>query len=250
MKVSEYLDSKKRASQQLVDELAAHTATWPAVLAEYNRLDAECIPLARRVLELREARSPQLAAAEATLKLARWKRDGTKQRHSLRRDELHRQIEAFTRDPIQKAVLDWIDLVRGLSKFYRFEKIEPSHDFDGKRKRYGVKVSHNADALDAAKKRIFAALNEVRDMQHCSLSAVEKRIAELNMEFSNLDISTMVVEDVSEDQANDMKPQKQDSGDMDKATLMPGGKLHIHPRVTDGKVQDLSDRISKLEKGA
>jgi hypothetical protein len=249
MKVQDYFDSKKRESARLVQELAEHMATWPAVIRQFDEIDEqECIPLARKWNDAKAAGSPKVVALEADLKQARWRRDGLKRNFGIRRDELVRQIESFTREPISKFHLEALDLARNIAKLYRYQRLEPAHDMDGKRRRATVRITHNTDALIRAKDLIFERIKEVQGMNLSPLADVKQRIAEIRQEFFHLDTSTMQIEEIEEHREPDYRPTP-DTGDSDKGMLLPGGGFHIHPPKADAaRINNLSDRLSKLEK--
>jgi hypothetical protein len=250
MKISEYSASQKRESEQLAKELEAHMATWPQVKTKFDEIDQQCIALAARFSAARMAASPTVLELEAELKKCRWKRDDGKTRFTIRRDELRREIEAFTREPIHKFHQECLDRVQGLSKLYKYERLEPSHNFDGRRVRYGVKISHNTAALSRMKDRIFAAIKEVNDMLHSPLADVEKRISEFCREFENFEYDSMVVEEVSEQQAADMQPGREEPASGNRGIKQPDGHIHIFKDDTKiaPRLKSLENKISFLEK--
>ena len=45
--LQQLFDSEEKESARLVAELAAHTATWSTVKAQYDEIDLQCVELAR-----------------------------------------------------------------------------------------------------------------------------------------------------------------------------------------------------------
>jgi hypothetical protein len=250
MKVSDFFNARYRESERLVQELEAHQALWPDIMARYAMIDGECIELAAKLAAARLAQSPSQISLEADLQRKRWARDAEKHRHSNKRDELHRQIESYTGKPIRKFAEECLQRAKDLSKKYTFEILEPAHDLDGRRRRGSVKISHNWDRLTAAKERIFSGMREISEMRHSTLSALETRIKNLRAEFENFDYATLQVEEVTEIQAKDMAPPKEDSSIPQKGTLMPDGKVWVHPQPDSPRVSQLADRITQLEKNS
>jgi len=247
MKISEYFDSKKRESAELVRQLQEHLKKWPEVKAEYDRIDAECISLAGKLNAERLAGSPKALATESELKATRWRRDGTKHDHSLQRNKLHTAIEALTGKPIFEFHHYCLDFVKNLSKLYRYERVEPSHDIMGRRVRFNVVISHNSEALSKARDRVFECMREIDGMKYRALADIEKKIKEFEVEFAAFNLSTMRIEEVSEHRAAEMEPTKE-SDDLDKGILLPGGAVRLlEKKGTDSKLDILAGRISKLE---
>jgi hypothetical protein len=249
MNISEFFDSRKRDSAAAVEELQKHLETWPEVEAEFKRQDVDvCIPLAGKLASARLAASPTTITIEAELKRARWDRDRAKQNFSIRRAELMRMVESCTRPLIDGFHEECLARVKRLSSKYNFEILENSHDLEGRRRRQTVRVSHNAAALDAAKDRIFAGMREVRDMNLSSLAVLENRIGQLRAEFDNFDFTTLQIEEVDEDTAKSMRPQKPESDDLQSAYIIgPDKKDHILINKDAGRINDLKNRITKLE---
>jgi hypothetical protein len=227
MKIADFLNSKRRESQSLCDALAEHEATKPEVDAEYNRLDDICAPLARKVSDLSIAGSPRAFEAQAELRRAKMVRDGVRAAYGRKREDLLRQIQALTREPINKFHDRCLQLVKGLSSLYQFSRLEtvrnPFND------RVLVRIRHNGAALQAAQDLILRRMREVRGLQDCPLEAVEKRIGECEREFYLIDTSTLEVEEVSESVARTMKPSN------------PTAEL------AGDRISNLSGRIAALE---
>ncbi len=227
MKITEFLSAKKAESAEAVKALRQHEATREAMLTEYNKLDEECIPLARELMALAAAGSPRQFEAQAKLKQARWNRDGVKNAWSRKRDALLREVQRFTDELIRLFHFRCLDLIAGLSKLYNFRRLEtvknPWTD------KITVKIQHNAAALNAARDLIFRRLREVHDLQTSSLAELEKKIAACENEFRELDTSTLEVEEVNESAAGMMRPQPSLS-------------------VDRGAVESLSARITALER--
>jgi hypothetical protein len=125
--------------------------------------------------------------------------------------------------------MDTLDRVQNLSKLYRYEKIESAYDDDGRKRRRTVRVSHNAAALSKAKDRYFEGIREIGAMNYCSLADVEKRIAELVLEFDAFRYNSMTVEEVTPQRNADLRPKEKEKGQALEAihTAGPGSDLLI-----------------------
>jgi hypothetical protein len=248
--IKEFFESKRAQCARLVEELEALNSTLSDIQTKYFEDDKICVLLAGKLTAARLAQSPTCLSLEAELKQARWNRDRGKRSFNARKDDLCREIESFTREPIKRFHQECLDLVKSLSKLYKFERLEPSHNpLTGKRLRWDVKVSHNSAALTMARDRVFEAIRDVQDMIHCSLEDVEKRITEYKLEFANFDLKTMQIEVISESLVDMMQPQRDVSGNLQPATLLGDGKVLLHPMPGEaGRLDALNDRISNLEK--
>ncbi len=251
MKITEYLDSKKRESQKLVDELAAHQAKWPEVQAAFDRADGECIALARDFSAYSIAGSPKALVIAGTLKKKRWERDGIKNAHTIRRDELFRAIDGINAEPISAAREYLLGIVRNLLDKYDFQRLERTHDESGRRVRYTVKISHNGAALERCKDRIFAILGQLDSMQHSTLADIENFVKKVKGEISTFDFQTMIVEEVKPDRAAELETVMRDANSTENvvtASRMPDGSLYISPDTKIApRLKSLESKIAKME---
>jgi hypothetical protein len=244
MKITEFFDSQKRESQRLVDELAAHEATSPAMMAELTELDQQCIELAARLSAEQLAQSPKAISTEADLIQLRRKRDAIKHRFTLVRDDLHRRLETITRPLIEKHADRWLELARSLPDRYHCRQ-QQIIDQRGNVRCY--QVEHNNAALIAAKDKILAARKGIIGMLHCSISDIEKEVQAFERQYELIDFDTLEVTEVtSAAEAKKFAPEAE-GGDMDRGTQMPDGKIHVHPKPADPQIKNLANRISKLE---
>jgi len=229
MKISEYFDRQKRESAKLAEALAAHMATKDEMQLQYDAADEKCIALAAKLRACLDAGSPRAISIDAELRKLRSQRDGIRSKFFRTRDDLQRKLEGFTREPIRKFCEQNYERLAGLPALYLFERVEPSHNLDGKRLRHGVRVTHNADALDRARDAIFAGVRAVRDMRYCNLEDVEMRIKKLRREFDDFDCSTMQIEEVSEAVAREMRPQEPNNTPLPMAIHVggPGSEVLI-----------------------
>jgi hypothetical protein len=245
MQIGEFFDSRKRESARLVAELEKHTATWPDAKSKFDEIDTECVAIAAELSAALLAHSPTRFEIESRLKTKRWERDGHTHRHSTKRDELFRAIESFTNEPINDFKRFCLDRVKNLSKLYSYQRLESTHNLEGRRTRPTVRVSHNARALDAAKTTIFALIAEIDSMRHASLGEVESRIQAAKTEIQNFDYNTMQIEELTEAQDADMRPHPEPD-DIAKGMVMPGGEIHMFNKDA-GRLSNLKSRIEKLE---
>jgi hypothetical protein len=250
MKVSEYFDSRKRESQKLVEELAQHEAGWPAVLAQYNAIDGECVTLAGKLAAARTAQSPTAYELEGQLKQVRWKRDGLKRDHQLRRDELHRAISIFTGPAIHKFRELCLQKIAGLAELYRFEQLTSARSSDGRRLQNTVKIQHNQAALNAARDKILAAMREAEAMQYFSLGDLEQCIVEFRKTFDAFDLDSLEIISVSEERLAEMKPENRNpAGSGNVAHVFSDGSTHVFENpAASAQIARLGDRLEKLEK--
>ncbi|MBZ5500462.1 MAG: hypothetical protein LAP85_29060 [Acidobacteriia bacterium] len=96
---------RERESQGAFDALQAHEKTYPAMQREYDKLDAECIKLARELAALQLAESPRAEALHGELRLARMTRDGFKYTWNRKRDSLFagaKRVEELRLQPLEQ----------------------------------------------------------------------------------------------------------------------------------------------------
>ncbi|MBN1570617.1 MAG: hypothetical protein JXA73_22430 [Acidobacteria bacterium] len=227
MDIKQFFDSQLHENARLVSELAELQKTWPAVEAEYNRLDKECVELAAKLAPAQAAGSPTAFPITAALKKMRLTRDGVKSVYQHKRNQLLLAIESSTAEAIQEFHNACLDRVKDLGRFYRFEKLEISHSVFTDSKTF--KIRYNGPALRRAQERIFAAIREVHEMSHGLLSDLRRRIEQYENEFSSFKLNAMEIVEVSESQAFLMAPQKTDSPAM-------------------AKLSELSARVNALER--
>lgn len=203
--VKEFFNNHERESAQNVEKLNQHLATWPTVKAEFDRLDNECIPIAREVAALHFAGSPRAIEVSVNLQSARMRRDNVKRRYQVTLDELRRKSSACTQRDIDNFHLNSLDFVKNLgTRYYRFRRDSTVANILTDKKT--VRISSNIDALEAARDRVFAGIKEIRGMEFKPLAEVRARILELETEFASFRFAEMHEEEVSPMAAIDMKP--------------------------------------------
>jgi hypothetical protein len=226
--VKDFFKTEERESAQHVAEFEAQQATWESVKAEIERVDREeCIPPARELAALQLAGSPRMFEVEGGLRKARLKRDGIRWAFQRKLDDLRNRCAADTRQDISNFHLNCLDRAKGLSRHYRFTRLDTLKDAWTDKKT--VRISSNFDALQAARDRIFEGVKEVRGLELRPLAEVRRRIRELQLEFNSFDLAVLRVEEVSETAAQDMRP---------KSTAVAAGYE---------KLAELSARIGTLE---
>ncbi len=242
MKISDIFGSQNRESERLAGELAKHMAKMPAMQKEFDALDAECIDLALKYRAAADAQSPSAFEIEAALKRKRCDRDSVKVRFATERDRLRREIEGLTGETIRQFHLDCLERVEGLVRLYRFNRDEKYFDISNEKR--SVKISHNSAALADAKQKIFAAIQQIRDMRYRPLAEIEKKISEFKKAFEGFEFDSLETVIVSEQTANDMKPHEPDNSPLPTAIRIPGsGETFV---LGESQADRLGRKLAKM----
>jgi len=114
-------DSQSKQSEKLVQELADHEKSWPAVKAAYDERDKECVASAAQLAAARLAGSPTALSIEVELKQRRLERDRTKADFSRQRDQISVQLEAITSPEIRRFCDEALQRAKDLHKLRRVE---------------------------------------------------------------------------------------------------------------------------------
>jgi hypothetical protein len=255
MKLTDFLDSDKRKSQQLVDERTRHLSTWPTVEAQIKTIDLEqCIPLARAFNDAKAAGSPTVHECEAKLKSARLHRDSLQRDFQMELERLNGEIWPLTNDTLRRFHYEILDLLSALPAKRLYRQLRGTHDSQGYRVAKGVLVSHNFPVIKAARQLYLDTIKEVQGMTYLSLSEIESRIKQFRAKFETLDFTEMTTEEVTESRASELKPN--DAPTTSAGTLLvwpgPGVVPPVFVANPDAKIaprlKQLENKLSNLEK--
>ncbi|MBZ5500495.1 MAG: hypothetical protein LAP85_29225 [Acidobacteriia bacterium] len=141
-------------SQLAFDALQAHEKTYPAMMREFDKLDAECIKLARELAALQLAESPRAEALHGELRLARMIRDGFRYRWNRTRDELTANLERVNEQELQP-FRSWI-LTQARLLTNKIETKHPRVYIDAEGLRRQIKGETNAPAVKFVRDSLFA----------------------------------------------------------------------------------------------
>jgi hypothetical protein len=250
--VNEFFSSQEKESERLCKELEEHMAEWLEVKRQYESEDQKAIETAHQLGAARLAGSPTALSIEADLILLRRKRDGIKHVFQLRRDALHHEIETYSREPIREFSEFAIDSLHGLSQLYSAERVEGMRDLvSGRKIRESVSIRHNARALDACRDRILELRKAAEGMLHRPLAEINNFIRDAKAEIERFPVTTMEICEVSEDKARDMLHPANEPSDIRESVYQFGlGMPNVITHKDTGKLGQLADRITKLEKGS
>ena len=183
---------RERESQGAFDALQAHEKTYPAMQREYDKLDAECIKLARELAALQLAESPRAEALHGELRLARMTRDGFKYTWNRKRDELTANLEKINEQELQPFRSWVLNQARLLTN-----KIETKHprvyiDAEGLRRQ--IKGETNAPAVKFVRDSLFAGAKRVEELRLQPLEQINIAINEVVAKFENAEFPMEVIE--------------------------------------------------------
>jgi len=245
MKTTEFLEKQISESAKIRAELDKHLTTKKQVDDEYKTVDFQCIKLAERLLPFREAWSPEALEVESTLRSRRFAKDAILSRFMNRKQELERQLETFTRQPIAEFIEESLGRMKNLGRAYKYQILE--HSRDPLTEKSTFRVKHNWAGINAAREKILAGIKEIRKLNHHPLAELLGTIERFRREFDGLDATAFDVEEVDAVKDSLMRPTREPEN-FQKATLAPSGKVILHEQPSDPAVKDLANRITKLEK--
>jgi hypothetical protein len=236
-------DQQISESERLVSLLAEHESTYTAMMAQYTRIDSECIAMAAQYSAELAAGSPRASATALELRTLRWKRDAIKAAFSRRRDELINQAAAFTESVIRGFIEFCLALSKETLRLGNVETEKVISYVDGSKR---FLVRQNADRLAELRERIQAGVQAVRSLRDHPLGRVLDAIEKYKREFAAFDTEELESAEVDEQQLADMRA-KPEEPKFAKGMMTNSGYIAINPKDSN-KIGQLSDRISNLEK--
>jgi hypothetical protein len=245
-----FSDDDIRQSLENEKEINRLQMEWPEIQRRYAELGEETAKAADHLegLKKRRASIAEIQKAEKEYKQAIWKQDGVKADHGRKVADLQSRQERLSAPLRNDAHQRWLDELRGLAYLRHIETVKEDRNiFTGEKTQ---DILTNLPALGMAKEMLLTAIQRLMAMQNATIPSIQAFIETFEAELAEVDLSKLTQwDDVPISRVNDVREKPAD-GPIDKATMMPDGKVHVHPQPTDPKVKALGDRISKLEKGS
>lgn len=245
--LKEFFDKQSRESVEIKKQIDEHKKTEPAMWEEYNRIDAKCIKQAAKYNDEKVVESPKAITTGAELLTLRRRRDDVKFVYQHKLNQLRLKQEGLTRSLITKTAEKWMQYAKNLPN-RSIAQSQSVIDRRGNVRHYAVK--HNWKVLNEAEQKILESRKELMQMQHCSIPEINDFITKAENEFNAMDLTVLELEEVKTTERVKQLTEKRQPDNFAVGTLMPDGSTYIHPpKGTLPRLQNLSDRLEKLEAG-
>jgi hypothetical protein len=221
---------------------------FPEVKKRYDELGVQTAAARDKLEELKKrlAFPADIQAAETEYKRAIWAQQGVLADHNRKIVALQNENQKLSRPLRSDAQFRWFDEMKALSSLQTIEVIKTYRDGFGGPERQDILT--NGPAIAEAKERLLTATQQLSELQNASIPTIQGFIDDFESELRKLDLTKLSRwDDIPKNRVDEMRPEP-DQGGIARATLMPGGKIHIHPDKGDSeRINSLSDRLSKLE---
>jgi hypothetical protein len=187
---SESPEAVKR-SEALASQMRDLSARLPDLLKRRKQIEEERVrPAAEEVVVARAMQSRDaLSEAERKLRAAIIDRDNEVHGFDLRLSEIRGELEVISAPVIFGKTAEWQTALSDLRKQIKLEKIES--DFDVESGHRWVRFRSNSGVVDFAREKLAGAILALRALRWEPLSKIQKFIAEIEKEISDLDFLAM-----------------------------------------------------------
>lgn len=250
MNINDVISSQHRESKRLAELIEREMDRRPEVEAAFATADqGECLPLARKFSDAKFAHSPLAYQYQGELIAARARRDHIMGGYRDYLEQLRRRVEEINGPRVHAFAEECLQRVRDLAKARNVQRDETFYDMEGNKR---VRIFHNLTALNKARDAYLHAMHDVKALLHKSLSTIEARIAEHRETFAQTEINTLEAQLMSADSVGELMPPQLDKSDNKQSGWFvgrPGRTTVVMAQpVGDDRLNDLSNRISKLER--
>jgi hypothetical protein len=247
---SNFTETDSAKSVENARQIKILESEWPEIQGKYKEAGKDVATAQDRLDGLQKQRAfpEDIANAKKDLQRAIWTQEGILSKYRKRIQVLKEQNERLTLPLRQDAKNRWIDELRDLPGLRTVRTIE--RQYNPMNQKRSVTLESNAGALEQAKTLLVDGLRRIDGLQFSSIPEIQAYIDAVEAKLRAIDLAKLErLENLTPRAAEELQPET-DAGPSQKGTLIDG-KLYIHPSATDpGRLSELSNRISKLEKGS